>query len=613
MTDLSSQGTGNPGAGKSVLAASVVEEMLENTNHTTQLSPIIAYYFFEYNSDKGKATTRDKAYRAILGKLFHQFSDNQNVLEIFSFAMFTKKRHGQATATNSELLDIMRTVVNYVGDWTIVIDAVDECEEETTLLKDFSETFGDIGVRVLLLSRPNVQFLRKKLSPRQVFTIDRSHNLRDLELFFETHLSDLKDLDTLPASASVTEMTRNLVKGADGMFQWAQLMMIHLKSNAFTPWQRLGIIKALTTPEKLEDMYVRILEHLSERPLSEQFLARRIFGWLTFAERPLTTFELQDVLTPLPEGKFAEDPKGITSRPKEEEFTDFESSAILLSGSLIERRAFPNSPITYVFVHQSVQEFFRSRCDSLSARAYCQSGSINYFLPAVPQIQAELARQCLEYIARRIPAAPLSGNILDPVCVDTLHQLRPFVSYATLNWPQHLICMGSPGTMWNTNPITGFRDIIEKLTSILAGILLNRLLPMVWVELKYTFEKRLKAHDAVHTTLLQWSQWIQNYDLGWLPDDLAIVPPAITAFAEDLSTLHKFWGDTLVAGPHHIWQDVTAFTSSSFFVTTGAITVKSLISERSHWSGRSSVPLSKISRDDPITDRLAILTIWPSR
>ncbi|EMD61400.1 hypothetical protein COCSADRAFT_192355 [Bipolaris sorokiniana ND90Pr] len=603
---------GNPGTGKSVLAASVVEEMLENMNYTTQLSPIVAYYFFEYNSDKGKATARDKAYRAILGKLFHQFSDNRDVLEIFSFAMFTKRRHGQATATNNELLDIMKTVANHVGDWTIIIDAVDECEEEETLLQDFSETFGDIGVRVLLLSRPDVQFLRRKLPSRQVVTIDRSHNLRDLEHFFETHLSSLKDLNILPASASVDEMTRNLVKGADGMFQWAQLMIIHLKSKAFTPWQRLDIIKALTTPEKLEDMYVRILEHLSEKPLSEQSLARRIFGWLTFAERPLTTIQLQDVLTPLPKGELAQVPKGITLRPKEEEFTDFESSVIILSGSLIEKRAFPNLPTIYVFIHLSVREFFRSRCDSSSARAYCQTGSIDYFLPAAPQIQAELARQCLEYIVWRIPAAPLSGNILDPVCLDTLNQLRPFISYATLQWPRHLINMGVPGTMWNANPITGFRDIIEKLTTILARILLNRLLPMVWVELKYTFEKRSDAHDALHTALLKWSQWIQSYDLGWLPGDSASVPPAIIAFAEDLSTLHQFWGDTLVAGPHHIWQDVTAFTSSPFFVTTGAVAIKSLVSERSHWSGRSSVPLSKISRDDPKTDFLATLTIWPS-
>jgi hypothetical protein len=157
--------------------------MLEDTNYTKQLSPIIAYYFFEYNSDKGKASTRDKAYRAILGKLFHQFSDNRHVLEIFSFAMFTKRRHGQATATNNELLDIMKTVVNRVGDWTVVIDAVDECEEEETLLQNFSETFGDIGVRVLLLSRPNVQFLRRKLPSQEVVTRSFAQSSRSRTLF----------------------------------------------------------------------------------------------------------------------------------------------------------------------------------------------------------------------------------------------------------------------------------------------------------------------------------------------------------------------------------------------------------------------------------------------
>jgi hypothetical protein len=594
------------------LAAPVVQELLDSADVTLNPSPLITYYFFEHNSENGKAAFCDKAYRAILAKLFQQFRDDPAVLDTFSFAMDTKSGHGQLTAIKLELLDTMRTLVARVGNWSIVIDAVDECEDEEVLLSDLRETFGDLAVNVLLFSRPNVRPLRKKLEPQQVLTIDRSHNLEDLELYFDTHLRRLQDLDILPSSASIEQLAQHLLKGADGMFQWARLMISHLQSEGLSKWQRLSVITGLTTPEKLEDMYIRILELLSSKALSEQSMARSIFGWLTFAERPLMTHQLQDVLTPTREG-ISQASLRMCPRPEEEEFTDFESSAVILSGSLVEKRSFPNSAPIHAFIHGSVYEFFRSRCGALTATSNCQTGSIDYFVPAVLQVQAELALQCLSYIVQRIPGAPLSGNMFESAQIGALNRLRPFLSYAALHWPYHLFKMGPPGTPQNVNSITGYRDIIEKIMSVLGNILLNRLIPMLWVELKYTFEKQTEKHDALHTILIAWSQWIQTYELEWLPEDLPGVPPAIVAFAEDLITLHQFWGDTLIDGPHHIWQDVTAFTSSPFFVTTGAVTVKCLVSGRSDWSGRSTVPLSKISRDDPNTDFLATLTIWPSR
>ncbi|RAR02007.1 hypothetical protein DDE83_008718 [Stemphylium lycopersici] len=604
--EANSQGVGNPGTGKSVLAASVVQQLLESVGSNQGYNPLITYYFFEHDSENGKSASCDKAYRSILAQIFHQFQDDRDVLEVFSFAINTKSRHGQPIATKKELLDTMRTLVSRVGIWFVVIDALDECEDEENLLSDLAEAFGDLSVKILLFSRPNVRVLRKRLEPQQILTIDRLRNAEDLEVYFETHLTSLIDLGVLPSSADNEQLTRNLLKGADGMFQWARLMISHLKSEGLSPWQRLGIIEGLTTPEKLEDVYVRSLGLLSKKAPSERSLARKLFGWLTFAEHPITTHELQDILTPSPD-KAPDNSLGICPRPEEEEFSDFEGTTIILSGSLIEKRSFPNSLPIYAFIHKSVHDFFRSRCGALTATP------VDYFLPSSFRIHAELAFQCLSYIRYRIPGAPLSGNMFKPAQISALNRLRPFVSYAALHWPYHLSQTSNLAALSDINHFVGCQDVIEDTLSVIGNFLLNKLLPMVWVELKYTFEKESRKHDVLHKAMIDWALWIQTCELGWLSNDLQNVPPAVIAFTEDLSTLHQFWGDTLIDGPHHIWQDVTAFTSSSFFVTTGAVTVESLVSARTGWSGRSTVPLSKISRDDPNTNFLAILTIWPSR
>jgi len=588
------------------VAASVVQQLLESVDIHQNHTPLITYYFFEHGSENGKSASCDKAYRSILAQLFHQFQNDRDVLELFSFAINTKARHGQQVATKRELLDAMRTLVSRVGVWFIVIDALDECGDEDNLLSDLTEAFGDLSVQILLFSRPNVRGLRKKLEPQQILTIDRSRNAEDLEVYFETHLTSLIDRGVLPSSADKEQLTRNLLKGADGMFQWARLMICHLQSEGLLPWQRLGIIRSLTTPENLDDVYLRILGLLSKKAISEQSLTRKLFGWLTFAEHPLTTHELQDILTPSPDDASAKSSR-ICPRPQEEEFTDFEGSAIILSGSLIEKRSFPSSLPIYAFVHKSVHDFFRWRGKPVIATP------IDYFLPPAHRTHVELAFQCLSYIRRRIPGAPLSGSMFEPAQIGALNRMRPFASYAALHWPYHLSNMSDSAAPTDVSSFVGCRDIIEDTVSVVGEFLLNKLLPMVWVELKYTFQKESRKHELLHKTMNDWALWIQTCDLGWLPIDLQNVPPAVIAFAEDLSTLHRFWGDTLIDGPHHIWQDVTAFTSSSFFVTTGAVTVESLVSASPGWSGRSTVPLSKISRDDPETDFLAVLTVWPSR
>jgi len=344
-------------------------------------------------------------------------------------------------ATTGEMLDIIKTVASRIDHWYIIIDAIDECREADDLLLELHIALGGGKTKILLFNRPNCRFLRERIDARQVITVNRLKNEDDLRMYFETHVQRLQDLHVLPHAAPIEQLLAQLLTGADGIFQWARLMMIHLQSDGLSPWQRLNVITALTTPEQLDTMYIRILKLLSNKLASEQELARRILVWVAFGKRPLTADQMQDVLTPPMAG--GDQPLNkLCQKPEERSLTYLEHSAVMVSGGLIKQRWSPHAgPMIYTFVHGSVRDFFETRCAASEAASNEKPGNIDYFLPAIFEVEAELAFVCLSYLLHKMPAGPLSGNIFEPASPETLSDLRPFLSYAAVCWPFHLISM----------------------------------------------------------------------------------------------------------------------------------------------------------------------------
>jgi hypothetical protein len=601
--------SGNPGAGKSVLAAAAVQELMAEAAMSRPPRPLVTFFFFEYNAGIECPARRDSAYRSIVAQVLHQLSEDPDVLQIFTFAWASRK-HGQLTATTEELRDLVRTLAAHIPGWYLIIDAVDECTDSDDLLLGLSQELEDRSTKVMLFGRPNVGFLRRKLEPSQILNIGRDQNDNDLRLYFDAHLARIQDLGLFPAEIPRTQLLEHLLIGADGMFQWARLMINHLQSDGLLPAEKLNVIRKLQSPEKLDDMYIRILSHLTLKLTSEQSLARRLFIWLAFGKDSLSTHQMQDILTYDRELNARQ--AHLMDIPAEKfELADFEHNVVMVTGSLVERRHCPPSEPTYSFIHGSVVEFIRSRCHAAEAHNGA-AGTIYYFFPPVCEVEAELGQSCLLYMLQKIPGKPLSGDMHQAASRESLSHI-PFAGYATTCWPQHLMQTSIPLTSMRSSNVKAFASCMETLLATLSRFLLNRLMPMVWVELMYTFEKESRNHNRTHRLLLQWADWAQNLGLTGFSEDYAQTPRAIAEFTRDLIRLHELWGDTLLEGPHQIWNDITAFTTSPFFVQTSALTIKSLCAESRIRSVQSGSPLSKISQDDPSTDILAVLTIWPSR
>ena len=272
-----------------------------------------------------------------------------------------------------------------------------------------------------------------------------------------------------------------------------------------------------------------------------------------------------------------------------------------------------SNTFVYRFIHRSAFEFFDLHCREQEARCDQKPGNLEYFVPAIYEAEAELAAACLSYIVSRAPAKPLSGDMFESASREQVTAALPFLDYATLYWPSHLIAMKQMLLAAFIIPWETFFRKVESLLRLLSAFFLNKLVPMSWVEAIYIFAPSMDIHFSMYSQLLEWADWAATLDVIEPVEDLKDVLAAASAFFHDLLRMHQLWGDTLRASPHSIWNDITAFTPSPFFVQTSAVTVKSLVTESVLCAGLSSKPLSRISANAVGGDLLGVLTIWPSR
>ena len=598
---------GSPGTGKTILAASSIQKLRQLIETSMQPSQVVCYFFFEANQ-LGKSS-RHNALRAILAQILQQCMVDDLVIDFFTFAM-SVRREGQLDATYDEMIGLLTVLAKHLDAMYLILDGVDECDEPDDFMLDLWRMQECEKVRLLFFSRPNVGFLRRTIPISRSLRVDRTTNHADLELYFNWQLRYLQELRLLPSQLAFESLIPSLLSGADGMFLWARLMMVHLKSPAFSPNVRLSIILNIKMPERLEDMYDRILRQIISGPRHEQSLAKSIFTWLTFGKQPLSDSELHDVLKSAEE---AEVPNLAGWQNQAYELNYFQEKIVMVCGSLVECTGLKGSFTAHCsFIHHSTFEYFWTRCKE--SNACCNTGprSIEYFFSPTIYGEAELATSCLSYLVFRAPAGPLSGHLAQTASASVVKSMLPFLKYAALEWPTHLGAMVSKHRHLSRACSEHFRTKLETLLQLISNFL-SRLVPMSWVEALYMFTSADSGtHNYIQCNLLEWTNFASTLLIDYDLTNFQIVLSSLKSFVYDLQALHKNWGETLSRTSHNIWNDITAFTNSPFFQQSSALSVEYLPIRGVRCSSSSSMPLTRTSNIDVRTGICAILTIWPS-
>ncbi|KAJ4152231.1 hypothetical protein NW765_017740 [Fusarium oxysporum] len=621
---------GKPGCGKSILASGIIDNLADLA--TRDERPQIFYFFFTMRNPRLQST--DHACRAILSQILDRNYSEHRILRAFDYAM-SKRKDGQVKATSGIIWDLLAMAFEALPRSFLVLDGIDECvipnainiQEHDHLLVRFLDSLqSDLRksrTKILFLSRPSIRQMGPLMAQSHIRSIHITPELNgvDLRRYCTTRLQSLVSEGLLPVQTpgDLEELTDTFLIGADGMFLWARLMFSYLRSPYLAPNHyfaatiRLSNIKRLRYPETLDTMYTRILDLIGRLDPQMRRQARRTFCWLLFPKRHhLAAMELHEILTfSSLDGDFDEDTtRFIKEFDCQQSFSAMDESIISACSSLVELSRDAEGPF-YRFIHQTAIEFFLKRYESqdvinqfssvgrflgegFGPQGRSESDVYAFFLLCPTEVEMELTVACINYLRARITSGPLSGNILQTANRSHIANKYPFLTYASSFWTAHLR-QTRPACAHNT-----YSGNLGDLEENFMGFLEARYTIMTWVEAMYL----LGRPEDIFEHGPNISHWVSlSQDGSGIGLDLC----------HDLETLDNDWGPALREAPDHIWNDITAFFDSKFFVQTSGTRVMSLAPRGSDISPQSSKSLSSISVSDTTDSHMAILSIWPSR
>ena len=581
-------GTGNPGTGKSVLASSVLDKLQGSKLFGDDPSLIICYFFSYRNHDTRNPRT---AWSLMLSQLLKRLQDNHEVLDYFAFAMSDSS---YPSATTSELLCLLQLMAHTLPNLTVLLDGVDECDDPE-VVSDLGSIVGGTKAKSILFSRPNVRALA--LAKLRHIELTRQEVENDIQRYLRLRLDEFHQ-DDFPDAWPKKRILAQLVESANGMFLWARLMMDYLRQDELDADERAMAIESLSSHETLNDVYLRILRHISNQPMLNREMARQVFLWVTFSLDYLNVEELWEVVNSL---RKPSAPPGLRNdiSPTPGQAAKFHLSVIMRCGSLVEKRG-----SGYRFVHHSVAEFFRSGIDEPK----CQDPAILQFFTSPKVAHCQLATDCLSYLLFRVPAQPLSGDMRIKVSSEKVNECLPFARYAASCWPTHFkhgLELTQKLPQKGHTVESSLFDVLRMVSQFTS----TKLAVMTWIELVYVLNLSNFYRDAVEDSSTLLKPILEEHGLK----EFLELPERLHCFHADISALHSQWGPTLSENTHYIWHDVTAFTNSRSFQKTSAVDVHSMVSTEIANSDHCLKPLASISVESSSGKEIAVLSIWPTK
>ncbi|KAK1712736.1 hypothetical protein BDP67DRAFT_516742 [Colletotrichum lupini] len=407
---------GNPGTGKSVLMKSAVTKM------DCRGSGELVVSFFIHGRGNPLQKTPLGVFRALLNSMLKSFPQHLSQLtERFKDrqARFGAYEENRWNWTERELQDFMSEILTKgtkKQPVVIFVDALDESGEDdaTSLLKYFKALMDDIErekalVKICFSSRHYPILGCETMSTIHV----EEKNDEDIRLVVRERLKEIQPV------AKRQQLENEILMKAHGGFQWAILIVAAILHGSAIGTSVESLHKRLTTiPEALDGLYASILSGVD--PI-EQYQMTKLFQWILFAARPLSSHELREALAVDYKDKNC---TTISQLRHHDNWTDtatqFERIVTHISKGLVEFRTReiweqhdPDGEDwdrEAQFVHQSVADYVLGKFIKPTRHdSSCQS--------PIGAGHFEISRSCLSYLTLRevLEGAQLSSGVSIPI------------------------------------------------------------------------------------------------------------------------------------------------------------------------------------------------------
>ena len=196
---------GIPGAGKTVICSTIIEEI-----HNSKSDIECVYFYFDFN-DKQKQTV-DGFLRSVIVQICacrHDFITNVQ-------SVFDKCNHGTQQPNEDVLVEILLALLQ--GRRTFLfVDALDECTERSQMAQLLKRLIGSVTDLSLLITSRQEQDIKAELQDPMdlILSIQSAEVKVDVELYVRKALE--KDSNLKCCRKIKDEVISKLVEGADGM------------------------------------------------------------------------------------------------------------------------------------------------------------------------------------------------------------------------------------------------------------------------------------------------------------------------------------------------------------------------------------------------------------
>ncbi|GFN16881.1 vegetative incompatibility protein HET-E-1 [Aspergillus tubingensis] len=272
----------SPGAGKTVLTASVVEKL----EATSAENVAVIYHYFTFDEEFPALLVYRCLAEQIVNRLGKQTGDVPKDIHKFT-------QEGATTANVEDVKQVIRMLLEEMAVTYIFLDGLDEeCETENRKkeLCKVLEFFGELSRAMpsrlrIWYSSQHRTCLDAPLSSLPSIEITKELNSHDIEHYLLDKIEDLKSLEF--DAGYIRLIIGDLREKADGCFLWASLMLDSM-SDAVTLHKVQSIIEG-GLPDSYEKYYQRKMDSI--RPGLKEF-ASIILSCIVHAKRPLRLDEL---------------------------------------------------------------------------------------------------------------------------------------------------------------------------------------------------------------------------------------------------------------------------------------------------------------------------------
>ncbi|KAI9654070.1 MAG: hypothetical protein M1821_006781 [Bathelium mastoideum] len=276
---------GIPGAGKSVMASIVVDDLRHRFERDNNVA--VGCAFFDYAKlDKQRNTD-------VLCDVYRQFLHDLESLpqELIELRTDCKRQHHKPCGV-PEITRLLQVELARRSTVYVIIDAFDECRDDRAReLLDILRSLGN-HVNLLITSR-DIESIASQLGTHDKLEIKASRS--DVEAYIRHAVQGGRRL-SIEAEKEPTfaeEIVRTVADKAQQMFP---LVTLHMESLSAQLTMR-GIKKVLRSlPGSLDQTYDSAVARIQGQDEMAAKLALQVLCWVCYTSRPLTLRELQHAL-----------------------------------------------------------------------------------------------------------------------------------------------------------------------------------------------------------------------------------------------------------------------------------------------------------------------------